>query len=244
MSNLLRLYPQAWRDRYGDELLAVLEDRPASLTDYLDLMRGALDARLHPQVRGTATPDKESSMNQRVLALSAFAGGVFWMAGFAAWLTSPLDVTGDHSSTLAIPLVALSIALMGIGIGELGTRPGDDGSPFAGHLIAGTSVVLAVLLPLPTILNLTDALWGIIVLALFGFPVIAALGAGRAQRNGVLPTWLMLAIFGGAISAWVGYGGSTPDSAKWVGLFLGLAFLLLGSQALLVTRRRLDPSAS
>ncbi len=65
-----------------------------------------------------------------------------------------------------------------------------------------------------------------------------------AQRNGALPTWLMLAIFGGAISAWVGYGGSTPDNAKWVGLFFGLAFLLLGSQALVVTRRRLDPSAS
>ncbi len=76
MSSLLRLYPQAWRERYGDELLALLQDRPASLTDYLDLIRGALDARLHPQVRGAATPDKESSMNQRVLALSAAAGGV------------------------------------------------------------------------------------------------------------------------------------------------------------------------
>ena len=52
MSSLLRLYPQAWRERYGDELLALLQDRPASVTDYFDLIRGALDARLHPQVRG------------------------------------------------------------------------------------------------------------------------------------------------------------------------------------------------
>ena len=66
MSSLLRLYPQAWRERYGDELLALLQDRPASLTDHLDLIRGALDARLHPQVPVVAAvPDKELPVNQR-----------------------------------------------------------------------------------------------------------------------------------------------------------------------------------
>ena len=59
MSRFLRLYPTAWRERYGDELLALLQDQPATVTDHLDLIRGALDARLHPQVRGAATPDKE-----------------------------------------------------------------------------------------------------------------------------------------------------------------------------------------
>ena len=58
MKTLLRLYPRAWRERYGDEMLALLEAQPASLLDRLDLIGGAIDAHLHPQVRGAATPTR------------------------------------------------------------------------------------------------------------------------------------------------------------------------------------------
>lgn len=37
----LRLYPRAWRDRYGDELLEMLESRRADPRDAADLARGA-----------------------------------------------------------------------------------------------------------------------------------------------------------------------------------------------------------
>ena len=47
MSAFVRLYPKAWRERYGDELMALLEDRPARPFDTLDLLLGALDAHLH-----------------------------------------------------------------------------------------------------------------------------------------------------------------------------------------------------
>lgn len=47
---LVRLYPRAWRERYGEEFLALLEERPASVKDLLDVARGALDAWLRPQV--------------------------------------------------------------------------------------------------------------------------------------------------------------------------------------------------
>ena len=181
MNTLMHLYPRAWRERYGDELVALLEEHPPTLADLFDLMRGAFDARLHPQVPGASAPGKEIPMNQRLFALMAAAGGVLWMAGFAAWLTSSLNVTGDHSSAIAIPMVALSIALMGIGIGELGSRPGNASSRTMGHVIAGTSVLFAVLLPLPYVLNQTDAAWGFIVLSLFGFPVVAMLGAPAAS---------------------------------------------------------------
>ena len=44
MPALLRLYPEAWRERYGDEVAALLADRPLSLRTGLDLARGAWDA--------------------------------------------------------------------------------------------------------------------------------------------------------------------------------------------------------
>src|SRR5579859_5161347 len=42
---LLRLYPSAWRERYGDEFAALLEAQPTSVALVLDVMRAALDAR-------------------------------------------------------------------------------------------------------------------------------------------------------------------------------------------------------
>jgi hypothetical protein len=47
---LIRLYPRAWRDRYYEEFMALLVERPASVGDLFDVASGALDAWLRPQV--------------------------------------------------------------------------------------------------------------------------------------------------------------------------------------------------
>lgn len=41
----LKLYPREWRERYGDELAALIGDRRLSLADSIDLIAGAIDAR-------------------------------------------------------------------------------------------------------------------------------------------------------------------------------------------------------
>ena len=41
-----RLYPTAWRRRYGDEFEALLEDRPPTLSSVFDLMKGATKMHL------------------------------------------------------------------------------------------------------------------------------------------------------------------------------------------------------
>ena len=53
MSRLVRLYPAAWRARYEAELLDALTFRPLTLRDRFDLVRGALDARVHPELAGS-----------------------------------------------------------------------------------------------------------------------------------------------------------------------------------------------
>lgn len=45
---LLRLYPSAWRARYQEEVEAVLEQHAITLATLVDLLWGALDARLDP----------------------------------------------------------------------------------------------------------------------------------------------------------------------------------------------------
>ena len=44
----LRLYPAAWRDRYGDEFGALLEETPMSVSAVFDVLVAAVDAHLHP----------------------------------------------------------------------------------------------------------------------------------------------------------------------------------------------------
>lgn len=45
---LLSLYPEAWRERYGEEMSALLDETPPSITAILDLLRGAVAAHLRP----------------------------------------------------------------------------------------------------------------------------------------------------------------------------------------------------
>jgi hypothetical protein len=51
----LWLYPRRWRQRYGDEFGVLLEERGFSPSLLFDVLRGALDAWLHPEL-GTVMP--------------------------------------------------------------------------------------------------------------------------------------------------------------------------------------------
>lgn len=50
MRALLALYPSAWRRRYGSEFAALLEAQPLSPALILDIVLGAIDAHLDPQI--------------------------------------------------------------------------------------------------------------------------------------------------------------------------------------------------
>lgn len=50
---LLHLYPRPWRERYGDEFLALVGDRPVRLPQIIDIVSGAIDAHLSSDVRAT-----------------------------------------------------------------------------------------------------------------------------------------------------------------------------------------------
>ena len=49
--SLLKLYPRAWRARYGDELLQLVGSRALSAQQTFDMLAGAVDAWLSPSVR-------------------------------------------------------------------------------------------------------------------------------------------------------------------------------------------------
>lgn len=67
---LLRLYPRSWRDRYEEEFLVVLTARPFSLFEGIDVLRGAIDAHLHPQF-GTTDLSRTEKTRRMWLTLRA-----------------------------------------------------------------------------------------------------------------------------------------------------------------------------
>ena len=224
MSAILRLYPRAWRERYGDEIAALLEERPASLLDQLDLIRGALDARLHPQVTGAdAAPEQEIPMNQKQLDLVAAIGGIAWILGVASMVMLPAEPGGYRDVSLALIGFAVGIVLIGVALGELGTRRGSATSARTGHVVAVISVAFGGLMLMP---------WPLFVIGLLGFQVLAFAAALRGANNGALPGWVVV-VFAGAAVASIGgsLGGVETDAGIVLIILIGPAALPLAWSA-------------
>ena len=99
-AELLLWYPQAWRDRYGEEfaelLIADIEERPRSVERTLDVARGGIMARLAdaglagfplaaPAGDGAELATARNRHATASLALMAAASAVFLVVGAAQW---------------------------------------------------------------------------------------------------------------------------------------------------------------
>lgn len=99
MKRLLDLYPRRWRARYGAELAEFIDAQPASARLVLDLLRGAIDAHLHPELA------------QARFALTGVPGGDVYIAnvGFrqaGVRLERPVSVERDGRKLTIAELVA------------------------------------------------------------------------------------------------------------------------------------------
>ena len=98
MSALLKLYPPAWRARYGDEMASLLEERPLRARDRVDLVRGALDAWLHP-----ASPSL-------VPIGAALLGGGLWTVLSVGVLVQPVPADWPGYLLDVVPLAVVAAA--------------------------------------------------------------------------------------------------------------------------------------
>jgi hypothetical protein len=114
--NLLSLYPSGWRKRYGEEFTELLAARPPSLGDRVDIVRGAVDARLHPQVRG-AEAIAERVRDRFGIAplggLLAFAGALLIVANGPV----QYDEYGSYrDGGAALPFIIFAFVLLSVGL--------------------------------------------------------------------------------------------------------------------------------
>jgi hypothetical protein len=111
----LRLYPLAYRRRYGAEMEALLEDGGATAGTVLDLARGAIGAHLRPQSGVEAALGREERLRHRLGAILA-CWCIFVVAGLAFYKTTegvPFEgVAGVPGALGALHLAIQVLALV------------------------------------------------------------------------------------------------------------------------------------
>lgn len=226
MSRLVALYPRAWRDRYEVEFLALMADRSPTPRDRLDVLRGAVDARLHPQLRRSPSAKPDRGRSVPLGAALAVLAGVLWVATGLAFAGSPIDpYLGYKQSDWALVLAA-SAALLG-GLSGLVVTLDLPGRHRMASIAAITAVggALAMLLPWP--------IWALGFLA----TIIGGFGFGIATVSRIGGSGVLL-----AVAFVVGLGFNTEDSRALLLVPLGLAWITVG--IVLAVRRPTVPADS
>jgi nitrate reductase NapE component len=209
MNVLLRLYPSAWRDRYLSEMSDLLAERRPTFRDQLDLIAGAVDAWMHPQV--TARPREESDPILRPIAVYALfvIGGALWIAGGAVQATAPYGVEGYKESTGVMLIIAGSLVTA---LGSIG-RAWFAGMSRPYRRCASAMLAFALLILTP---------WPILALGFYGY-VFATLAFGLLLAESGKLAGLLL-----ALAAIVATSFNTETTMAFAAVPLGLAWIGVG----------------
>jgi hypothetical protein len=179
MSRLVDLYPTAWRNRYEEEFLALLAERPpATIGDRFDLIRGAIDARLHPQV-----PSEPRAIDWRGIA--PLAGLALFAAAISLAANGPVqfDDYGQYrDGSAAIGPFILSLVLLSIGMYRLVLR-----LPVEDRVSRGAGWIAIVTGPMWATMPWVVPMFLVFLAGSIGL----AVGARRAR---ILPTWAVGAL--------------------------------------------------
>lgn len=212
MTRLVALYPRAWRERYESEFLALMADRSPGPGDRLDVIRGAVDARLHPQLDPANPGEPEASRPEWLRSALAVLSGLLWAAAGVAFAASSVDPTLGYKRTEGAILLAVAAALFA-GLTALAVTlrlPGRHRAASGGAIVA-IGGALAMLLPWPIVALgfFATVLGG----ATFGIAALSRLsGAG-----GLLGVASVLAL-----------GFNTEDQRALFLVPLGAAWILVG----------------
>jgi uncharacterized oligopeptide transporter (OPT) family protein len=110
---ILRCYPRRWRERYQEEMLAVLAQHTISLITLLDLLLGALDARLDPAYRTQEGLMFQRLRDTRTLSLIYICALATFLFSVSLWLvlTSSLSFQ-DNAVARGMSAIAVIASIL------------------------------------------------------------------------------------------------------------------------------------
>jgi len=216
MSRLVRLYPGAWRNRYEDEFLSLLDERPPTARDIVDIVRGAIDAHL-----SSLAAEEPAPWTHRIPGALALTGGAVWSAAIL-YIATRSEHAWEAMGLLPIALLFMFLSL-----------PGD-------YMFAhGRRIAVVLALEGASVVGVNAPVWAVVLvsaaagylIALGGMLTLAAIRAGVGARG----RWLALVaavLVPVAISlpAAVGVMGIREGEFWYVAILLpyGLSWILVG----------------
>jgi hypothetical protein len=146
-SLLIRCYPARWRERYGDEFLAILEERPLGPYDVADILLGAVDARLRSRRERAARPHERGlPMSLRIGGIAAIIGAVILGSTLVATLTGTFPFGAPALVAMCvIGMVALIVALIVLSAFQAREHPGLVWTGFGLSAIGAVGFVVGLL---------------------------------------------------------------------------------------------------
>jgi hypothetical protein len=236
---LIRLYPPAWRRRYGEEFAAILEERPLGPFDVADILLGALDARLRLRLRSEHPHGGGLVMSLRIGGFAAIIGGPLWAGG---WLVAN-HVFGEVPISTAAGLmltgsIALLVALIGLSAFQARTQPLLAWLAFVLPAI-GTLVMVATTYEVALAgADPTEGFWTGLMLFVIGSFIFAIASFLAWPRSRGAATVLGIAIVGSFLA------GSWPVGALAGLIGFAIGWVALGVIAVRVGRPAADWASS
>lgn len=131
---LLRLYPRAWRARYGEEFLATIGPGALGPQQVIDMVSGAIDAWLSADVRRAATP----------ASVARTGGGLMNVKALVACSRNQARYTKRDALIGAGVMVGATVILT-----TVGTVAQRSGWPATGEALVNLSFTASLMLSMP-----------------------------------------------------------------------------------------------
>jgi hypothetical protein len=216
MPRLVELYPRAWRDRYEAEFADLLAERPGgTVRDRVDIVAGAFDAWIHPQVGGhAARRPADAPSGGRVLgAAAAVLGGVLLIVAAVGMRATEVngqlgykEVNGPGVAlVLGMILVSLA-AFAGSGTVSRSSRPGSRAA--AAMLVGGL---------------FTATPWPFLLVGFLGFAFAGMAFGAIAVFRGHQPLGALIALGSLLLTSM-----NTEDDRALLTIPLGVAWIVVG----------------
>jgi len=113
-ASILRRYPAPWRERYEDEVLALMEDSPVRLSDLGELIRGLLVERAKALIEPGDSPRLSAFVFWSIAALVRVAPSLSLILGAAAlaeWARQDLGIPSENVTVAG--LTVLLVVMIG-----------------------------------------------------------------------------------------------------------------------------------
>jgi hypothetical protein len=236
---LIRCYPAAWRERYGDEFASILEERPLGPFDVADILLGALDARLRMHDRRTArSQGKGFNMSLRIGGIAAIIGPA--VLASAWFLGSGMFVDNDPFAgfLLVLGLGLLLVAVAGLTAFQARIDPALSWAAFA-LLATGTIVAMVAFVGAAALGG--DGYWNLGMLGLLAALFGTLLFAIVTYQTAALSRGAALLLAAGAVIPFVGMVTSQAILIVPALVCFLLGWFVLGVQAIRLDRPAIDP---